>query len=170
MKKLVIFFVCLLMVSCKAKQTAVVNEVSDITRIDTTKIMADTATTIINIIDTTKSQAESTRTLQIEFIDDGGSVRVDTMGNIYLNGVKGIKGQADISRISQMGMSGKAEYTDVNNQQINGISEHHKQNTEIKEKTDKTARWYERPLIWIGTLFCIAVLIWMLFLYTKNKR
>lgn len=40
----------------------------------------------------------------------------------------------------------------------------------IREKTTTPAAWYETAAKWIGYLCCIAVLLWLLFLYLLKRK
>ena len=50
-----------------------------------------------------------------------------------------------------------------------GIVKRESKQRETEEKVSKAVQWYERPLIWIGSLCCIAVLLYILFIYLKRK-
>lgn len=40
----------------------------------------------------------------------------------------------------------------------------------IRQTIEHKAKWYETTAMWIGYLCCIAILLWLLFLYLKSKK
>lgn len=40
---------------------------------------------------------------------------------------------------------------------------------EVPVYVEKPIKWYNKGFMWVGRLFCIAAIIWALFLYLKRK-
>ena len=92
MKQLVIILLATLMlIGCRAKQT-VINETQTASLIDTTHTVADTMSAVSIYTDTTTATQHVEQSASIEFVDGGGTVCIDTAGNVTIKGVKTIKG------------------------------------------------------------------------------
>lgn len=92
MKQLVIILLATLMlIGCRAKQT-VINETQTASLIDTTHTVADTMSAVSIYTDTTTATQHVEQSASIEFVDGGGTVSIDTAGNVTIKGVKTIKG------------------------------------------------------------------------------
>ena len=182
---------------CKAKK-ALIDESSAVVQIDTTKTVADslTATQTITgaetvshaatqtITDTTKTAAQVEESTVIDFVDNGGTVSIDTAGNVTLTGVKSIKGdirrqhnevkgftQTNAETLTEAKETAKnGTITNTHNEQVNGITTNEqKQSHQEKETAITRPKWYQTILAKIGGLCCIAALLWLLFLYLKRK-
>lgn len=170
MKQLIIFLMAALMlIGCKAKQT-VVNETTTATLIDTTKTVADTMGVVATHTDTTKTTQHVEQTAVFEFVDDGGTVNIDTMGNVTIQGVKAIKGSIKADRVEVKGVADSTSTYQAHSETANARTETTASHSERSTKTSRAIRWYERPLIWIGSLCCIAVLLWLIFIYIHKKH
>lgn len=170
MKQLIfILMAALMLIGCKAKQT-VVNETTTATLIDTTKTMTDTMRVVATHTDTTKTAQHVEQTAVFEFVDGGGTVSIDTMGNVTIQGVKAIKGSVKADRVQVKGVADSTSTYQAHNETANARTETTASHTERSTKTNKAIRWYERPLIWIGSLCCIAAIIYAIFLYIHKKH
>lgn len=99
MKQLILIFLATLMlIGCKAKQT-VIKENDTVSLIDTTRTVADTMGAVSNYSDTTTATKHVEQSATIEFVEGGGTVSIDTAGNITIHGLKFIKGtgKADVT-------------------------------------------------------------------------
>ena len=169
MKQLILIFLATLMlIGCKAKQT-VIKENDTVSLIDTTGTVADTMGAVSNYSDTTTATKHVEQSATIEFVDGGGTVSIDTAGNITIQGLKSIKGTGKADVTIKNGVTNRdsisARHTDL----AYGIVTRESKQRENEEKISKAVQWYERPLIWIGSLCCIAVLLYILFIYLKRK-
>lgn len=182
---------------CRAKK-ALIDESSAVVKIDTTKTVADSLTATKSVTgtetvsltathaatDTTKTTAQVEESTVIDFVDSGGTVSIDTAGNVTLTGVKSIKGdirrqhnevkgftQTDAETLTEAKETAQNEtITNTHNEQANGVTTNEqKQNHQERETTITRPRWYQTVLAKIGGLCCIAALLWLLFLYLKRK-
>lgn len=170
MKQLIfILMAALMLIECKAKQT-VVNETTTASLIDTTKTVTDTTASTTAHVDTTKTAQHVEQSATIEFVDGGGTVTIDTMGNVTLQGVKNIKGSIKADRAEVKGVADSVSTYQAHSQTANARTETTASHSERSTKTSRAIRWYERPLIWIGSLCCIAVLLWLIFIYIHKKH
>lgn len=169
MKQLIfIILAALMLIGCRAKQTAIKDNTTA-SLIDTTHTVADTISAVSNYIDTTTATQHVEQSATIEFVDGGGTVNIDTAGNITIQGLKSIKGTGKADVTIKNGVTNRdsisARHTDL----AYGIVKRESKQRETEEKVSKAVQWYERPLIWIGSLCCIAVLLYILFIYLKRK-
>ena len=168
---------------CRAKK-ALIDESSAVVRIDTTKTVADSLTATQTVTDTTKTAAQVEESAVIDFVDSGGTVNIDTAGNVTLTGVKSIKGdirrqhnevkgftQTNAETLTEAKETAKnGTITNTHNEQVNGITANEqKQSHQEKETAVTRPKWYQTILAKIGGLCCIAALLWLLFLYLKRK-
>lgn len=182
---------------CRAKK-ALIDESSTIVQVDTTKTAADNLTATQTVSDTetasltathaathtTKTAAQVEESTVIDFVDSGGTVSIDTAGNVALTGVKSIKGdtrrqhnevkgftQTDTETLAEVKETAQnGTITNTHNEQVNGITNNEqKQSHQEKETTITRPKWYQTILAKIGGLCCIAALLWLLFLYLKRK-
>lgn len=166
---LIILMAALMLIGCRAKQ-AVIKETETASLIDTTKAVADTMGAVSTHIDTTKTAQHVEQTATVEFVDGGGTVTIDTMGNVTLQGVKSITGSIKADNVQVNGVADSTSTYQNHSETANGRTEQTAKQTDIKESTSRAIRWYERPLIWIGSLCCIAVLLWAIFLYLHKRH
>ena len=89
-----------LLAGCRAKKS-IIDESSTVSITDTTKVITDSLTSKQTTTDTTKTATHVEQSAVIEFVDGGGTVSVDTAGNLTFNGVKSVKGnvKADTEQI-----------------------------------------------------------------------
>lgn len=160
--------VCLF--SCRSKQAIVTESSSVVSVTDTTKVIADTANYRRAETDTTKTAGHFEGGGKVEFVEGGGKVSIDTAGNVTLEGVKNIKHHHKGSVTQGKGVARAEEINARHTEQLNGVTadrtDHIKQTDEKKQ--GKT--WYEEIFISVGALCCIALLMWVLFLYLKRKK
>lgn len=161
--------VCLL--SCRSKQAVVTEQDRTVSVTDTTKTSVTTVTHLHTGIDTTKTTGQFEGGGMVEFVEGGGTVSIDTAGNIKMDGVKNIKGNRRGSFAKDNGVTQAEEVTAGRAEQLNGVATdqtNHVKQTEEKKKQGKT--WHEEIFISVGALCCIALLMWLLFLYLKQKK
>ena len=160
---------CLMFAGCRTKKV-VTDESSTITLTDTTKTAADSLTATHGLTDTTKTMQTEEESGAIEFVDGGGTITIDTAGNVTLSGVKSCRGNRKTARHEERGITVADELSQVHNEQANGVKADESKAThgESETKTEKPV-WYQTVLAKIGGLCCIAALLWALFLYLKRK-
>lgn len=159
---------CLL--SCKAKQAVITESDTALSVSDTTKVVADINAHAAVTIDTTKTTATYEGGGVIEFVEGGGIVRIDTAGNVTLDGVRSIKGSRR-GRIDQTNGYTQAEEADSSRVTLdNGVKVDRTDHLTKTEEKPKQGRWYDNILATVGALCCIAALMWLLFLYIKQKK
>lgn len=161
--------VCLF--SCRT-QKAVTNtdQSSNLSYVDTTKTVADTAGHTQTDTDTTKTAAAYEGVEVIEFVKGGGKVSIDTAGNITFEGVKNIKGRHKGTIEQDKGVSRKSEETAGHREQLNGVKADQTQREKRTEEKTPAQKWYDTMFARIGLGVCIAALMWLLFLYLKRKK
>lgn len=160
---------CLMFAGCRTKKV-VTDESSTVSLIDTTKTAADSLTATHDLTDTTKTTQTEEESEVVEFVDGGGTITIDTAGNITLSGVKSYKGNRITARREERGVTIADEVSQVHNEQANGIKadESKTSHGESETKIEKPV-WYQTVLAKISGLCCIAALLWALFLYLKRK-
>lgn len=160
---------CLMFAGCRTKKV-VTDESSTASLIDTTKTAADSLTATRDLTDTTKTTQTGEESEVVEFVDGGGTITIDTAGNVTLSGVKSYKGNRKAARHEEKGVTIADEVSRVHSEQANGIkaNESKMSHGESETKIEKPV-WYQTVLAKIGGLCCIAALLWALFLYLKRK-
>lgn len=179
----------LIVYGCKAKQT-VIKENTTTSIVDTTKAVVDTMGAVVTTtdtmdeaishIDTTKTAQSIEQSVEVEFVDGGGVFNIDTAGNVTIHGIKAIKGIGRAKTMQFNGVTNTTSTSQIHNQKTSTVQSHREQaggltkneakQSQTEEKTSRAIRWYERPLIWIGSLCCIAVLLWLIFIYIHKKH
>ena len=170
MKQLILIFLATLMlIGCKAKQT-VIKENDTVSLIDTTRTVADTMGAVSNYSETTTATKHVEQSATIEFVDGGGTVSIDTAGNITIQGLKSIKGTGKADVTIKNGVTNRDSISALHTEKANGVtnSESRSSHGEIDKKTEKPVL-HQTVLAKIGWLCCIAALLWALFLYLKRK-
>lgn len=160
--------VCLL--SCKSKQAVVTEQNRTVSVTDTTKVNITAATHLRTRIDTTKTAGQFEGGGMVEFVECGGTVSIDTAGNIKMDGVKNIKGNRRGSFAQDKGITQAEEVTAGHTEQLNGVTTDQTNHVKQTEEKKQGKTWYEEILISVGALCCIALLMWLLFLYLKQKK
>lgn len=193
MKKFITICMCLLalfgLIGCKTTKK-VVSESSTTTReeTDTTKLATDSIH-----VGTIKTDNRTTLTYfsdwgYIEFATNGGTLTIDTLGNLKADGVKSYqhgkkaaqkkaenitqsKDSTDTHKLQANGVQSK-DSTDANKLQANGVqSRDNKQaNREPQKQGVKALKWYQRTIYHIGFLCCVAAIIYAIFLYLRRKK
>ena len=160
---------CLVVAGCRTHK-AVTDESGTVSIVDTTQVETDSLTATQTFTDTTQTTTTTEQNTTINFVDGGGTVSIDSAGNITLTGVQSITGNLTTNTNQQNGISQTNEVTQTHTDTQNGITnnESHASHTEKEAKTEKPV-WYQTILAKIGGLCCIAALLWLLFLYLKRK-
>ena len=159
----------LMFAGCRTKKV-VTDESSKVSLTDTTKNVADSLIATHDLTDTTKTTQTEEEAGVVEFVDGGGTITIDTAGNVTLSGVKSYKGNRKAARHEERGVTVADEVSQVHSEQANGIKadESKAGHRESETKVEKPV-WYQTVLAKIGGLCCIAALLWALFLYLKRK-
>ena len=177
MKKFITIYMCLLtlfgLIGCKTTKKAV-SESSITTReeTDTTKLATDSFH-----VGTIKTDQRTTLTYfsdwgYIEFADNGGTLMIDTLGNLKADGVKSYQhGKKAAKKIAENTTQSK-DSTDTHKLQANGTqSRDNKQaNREPQKQGMKALKWYQRTIYHIGSLCCLVAIIYAIFLYLRRKN
>lgn len=161
--------VCLL--SCKSKQVLITQTDSSVSVTDTTKVVTDTAHHRRTDIDTTKTAEHYEGGGTVEFVEGGGKICIDTAGNVTIEGVKNIKGAHRGSFSQDKGITQTEDKTSGHTEQLNGVTAEQTNSHKAEEKEKPVAtKWYKTMFARIGQGVCIALLMWLLFLYLKRKK
>lgn len=152
----VLFALCA--VSCRTRKQVIESETATaVSYIDTTVTVTDAVTRTLTETDTTKTAGTTESRGVVEFVDGGGSVSIDTAGNVTLNGVKRINGERLASASIENGVTRYRADVDTHSEQHNGIYTDQQQTT--RQTTEQ--KWHDSPFARIGVSVCIAVLIWL---------
>lgn len=160
---------CLMFTGCRTKKM-VTDENVTVSITDTTKTETDSLTQSLTLTDTTKTTETVQQSTTIVFVPDGGTVSIDSAGNVTLTGVQSITGNLKVDKTKQAGVTQQSDKTEVHGTQSNGIQANEQKQTHKESETKvEKPRWYESLMARIGGLCCFAVLLWALFLYLKRK-
>ena len=163
------FVVAISLFSCKAKKAIVTESIKAVEYADTTKISKNLTKQTHEITDTTKTAAGYENRGEVEFIEGGGKVTIDSVGNMVLEGVKAIRGHGKGAMIQATGIAEKKDSIAGHREQYNGISGGRTEATEQTDTKPAQPKWYETMFMRIGLGVCIAALVWLFFLYLKRK-
>lgn len=154
---------------CRSHKT-VIDESHNTAFVDTTKVEADSLAQTTTSVDTTKTTTETENSAAIEFVDGGGTVTIDSAGNMTLSGVKSIKGNIKHKAKEEKGVSRVDESVSTHSSRHGGLGIIESDERHVdKESKAEAPKWYQHILAKIGGLCCIAALIYALFLYLKRK-
>ncbi len=163
---LIVWLLCMLS-GCKSKQTAIKENV-EISKIDTTKTKRDSTITARVEKGSTAAIVAGSDSMVFEFVDSGGSVRIDNEGNISATGVKKIRAGATYHKDETTATETTEKGVWVNNETNKGVTNKENRKTEKSEKPVKPS-WYEYVILWVPPVVCIAVILWVIFLYIRRK-
>lgn len=159
---------CLL--SCHAKKATVSESADSLQYADTTKTEIAQESYRSESTDSIKIISECELNESIEFVDGGGSISIDSVGNIILEGVKNIRSSGKGSLSYTNAGTDKKEVAKGRIRQYNGFNTDRAKSTKQSESKNSPARWYETLFIRVGQGVCIAALVWALFLYLRKKK
>lgn len=177
MKKFITICMCLLalfgLIGCKTTKK-VVSESSANAReeTDTTKLVTDSI-----YVGTIKTDHRTTLTYfsdwgYIEFTDSGGTLTIDTLGNLKAKGVKSYQHGKKTAQKKAENTTQSKRSTGTHRLQANGTqSRDNKQaNREPQKQGMKALKWYQRTIYHIGSLCCVVAIIYAIFLYLRRKN
>ncbi|MDE6702771.1 MAG: hypothetical protein K2K00_03740 [Muribaculaceae bacterium] len=171
MNRIILLFVALCLFSCKSHKTiTAIDSNSSISYTDTTRTTSDTLSRKSEVVDTTKTEANFENRGFIEFVDGGGTVRIDTAGNVTFEGVKNFKGKHAGVVTRNNGIGNKVEETAIHHEQINGVEVQHDEQIKRTEEKEPKTKWHETMFARIGQGVFISALLWMMFLYLRRKH
>ena len=154
---------------CRSHKT-VIDESHNTAFVDTTKVEADSTSQSHQVTDTTKTTTETENSAAIEFVDGGGTVTIDSTGNMTLSGVKSIRGNIKHKAKEEKGVSQVDESVSTHSSRHGGLGIIESDERHVdKESKAEAPKWYQTILAKIGGLCCIAALIYAIFLYLKRK-
>lgn len=166
---LIAAFAAISLFSCKAKKAIVTDTTQSVEYADTTKVIENLIKQTNETTDTTKTAAGYENRGEVEFIEGGGKVTIDSTGNMILEGVKAIRGHGKGAIIQANGITEKKDSIDRHREQANGIQARRNDATKQTDTKPEQPKWYETMFMRIGLGVCIAALMWLLFLYLKRK-
>ena len=162
-------FIAWLVCGCRSHR-AIIDESHNVAIIDTSKVEADSTGESHLLTDTTKTESQTEQSAVIEFVDGGGTVTIDSAGNMTLTGVQSIKGKVTNNVKQQNGISKADETVSTHNNKHGGLGIIESDSRHVeKESKAEAPKWYQSVLAKIGGLCCIAALIYAIFLYLKRK-
>lgn len=177
MKKFITIYMCLLalfgLIGCKTTKKAVLeSSITTREKTDTTKLATDS----INV-GTIRTDNRTTLTYfsdwgHIEFANNGGTLTIDTFGNLKADGVKSYQHGKKATQKKTESVAQSKDSTDTHKLQANGVQNRgNKQaNREPQKQGVKALKWYQRTIYHIGFLSCVAAIIYAIFLYLRRKK
>ena len=177
MKKFITICMCLLalfwLIGCKTTKK-VVSESSTTTReeTDTTKLATDSIH-----VGTIQTDSRTTLTYfsdwwYIEFANNGGTLKIDTLGNLKADGVKSYQHGKKAAKKKAENVAQSNDSTNTHKLQANAVkSRDNKQaNREPQKQGVKALKWHQRTIYHIGFLCCLTAIIYVIFLYLRRKK
>lgn len=177
MKKFITICMCLLalfgLIGCKTTKKAV-SESSTTTReeTDTTKLVTDSIH-----VGTIRTDNRTTLTYfsdfgYIEFANNGGTLTIDTLGNLKADGVKSYQHGKKAAQKKAESITKRKDSTNTNKLQENAvlIRDNKQANKDPQKQGVKALKWYQRTIYHIEVLCCLAAIIYAIFLYLRRKK
>lgn len=161
------------LIGCKTTKKAV-SESSTTTKeeTDTTKLVTDSIH-----VGTIQTDSRTTLTYfsdwgYIEFANNGGTLTIDTLGNLKADGVKSYQHGKKATQKKTESVTQSKDSTDTHKLQANGVqSRDNKQDNRKPQKQGvKALKLYKRAIYHIGFLCCLAAIIYVIFLYLRRKK
>ena len=177
MKKFITICMCLLalfgLIGCKTtKKSVLESSITTREKTDTTKLATDSIH-----VGTIRTDNRTTLTYfsdwgYIEFANNGGTLTIDTLGNLKADGVKSYQHDKKATQKKAENITQSKDSTDTHKLQANGVqSRDNKQdNREPQKQGVKALKWYQRTIYHICFLCCVAAIIYSIFLYLQRKR
>ena len=161
------------LIGCKTTKK-VVSESSTTTReeTDTTKLVTDSIHVGAIRTDNRTTLTYFSDLGYIEFADNGGTLTIDTLGNLKADGVKSYQHGKKAAQNKTESVAQSKDSTDTHKLQANGAqSRDNKQaNREPQKQGVKALKWYQRTIYHIGVLCCLSAIIYAIFLYLRRKK
>ena len=177
MKKFITICMCLLalfwLIGCKTTKK-VVSESSTTTReeTDTTKLVTDSIH-----VGTIKADHRTTLTYfsdfgYIEFANNGGTLTIDTLGNLKADCVKSYQHGKKATQKKTESVTQSKDSTNTHKLQANAVQslDNKQANREPQKQGVKALKLYQRTIYHIGFLCCLAAIIYVIFLYLRRKK
>lgn len=177
MKKFITICMCLLvlfgLIGCKTTKKVVSESSTSIREeTDTTKLVTDSTH-----VGTIRTDHRTTLTYfsdwgYIEFADNGGTLTIDTLGNLKADGVKTYQHGKKAAQKKAESITQSNDSTDTHKLQANGVQnrDDKQASREPQKQGTKALKWYQRTIYHIGGLCCIAAIIYAIFLYLRRKK
>ena len=177
MKKFITICMCLLalfgLIGCKTtKKSVLESSITTREKTDTTKLATDSIHVGTIRTDNRTTLTYSSDWGYIEFANNGGTLTIDTLGNLKADGVKSYQHGIKATQKKTESVTQSKDSTDTHKLQANGVqSRDNKQdNREPQKQGVKALKWYHRTIYHIGFLCCVAAIIYVIFLYLQRKR
>lgn len=171
MEKIIIYIILLVLCStsgCKSGKTTVEHRTLSVS--DTTHLLLQDSSTSSTTEQCTSTHIDTENGSVVEFIEGGGTVRIDTAGNVLFEGVATVRNRsrATLNQSEEQSSQASTESSYLEQQQaVTFDSEEH-----IKEVVNQSSgvKWYEKPFTKLGQGVFIALLLWTLFIYLRQKK
>ena len=159
------------LIGCKTTKKAV-SESPTTTReeTDTTKLATDSIH-----VGTIRTDNRTTLTYfsdwgYIEFANNGGTLTIDTLGNLKADGVKSYQHGKKSAQKKAESIAQSKDSTNTHKLQANGVQSRDSKQANRQPQGVKALKWYQRTIYHIGFLCCVAVIIYSIFLYLRRKK
>lgn len=107
----------------------------------------------------------------MEFADSGGTLTIDTEGHLKAEGVKSYHRGKQATKMWTENIAQSKDSVNTHKLQANGVQSRDNKQAyrEPQEQGVKALKWYQRTIYYIGTLCCVMVIIYAIFLYLRHK-
>jgi hypothetical protein len=156
---------------CSSRKAVTATEIAnDVSVADTAALTIDATLSTTTTVDTTKTVGKHESTDVVEFVEGGGRVNIDSAGNVTIEGVKIINSNRKSRNEQRKGITQSKDSTDTHAEQLNGVRIRDNSQIKAKETSKQATKWYDTLFVRLGQGVCIALLMWVLFLYLKRKK
>lgn len=171
MKKTCLFailaaFVCLQ--GCRTGKM-VKSENTAVSRFDTGFVSTGKKTEERIVADSAEMTVREESETVVEFVEGGGTITLDSTGNVTMKGVKAVKGKERAGAKKSEVKTGKETTEETRDERNSATREEYQQQKQEQQTKANAPKWYDGAFAKVGKLCCIAALLWIIFLYLKKK-
>ena len=160
--------VCLL--SCRtAKTTTDTTRDTPLSVTDTTTTRTDTSAAMKADSSTVHTELTAADTALIEFVDGGGTLTVDSAGNVTLEGVKSIRGHRHSALTADGTAASTTSATATRHERHNGLAADSTDHERTKVTVTPPPRWYDFALTRLTLAAALALILYLLYRYLRRR-
>ncbi|MBF0952680.1 MAG: hypothetical protein HXK18_03965 [Alloprevotella tannerae] len=148
---------------CKTKQHAI----RETTYTDTTRITLDSSSVTNENTSTETTEVARADSTFVRFVEGGGVVEIDSAGTMHFWGVAAIKHGRHSHAQKQQQRAASTTVTTLRKDEKKAVQQVQREEARPLPKQRRTL--LDKMLISIGRLACVAVLVFLIYIYIKRK-
>lgn len=148
---------------CKTKQ----HTIRETTYTDTTRITLDSSRVTIENTSTETTEVARADSTFIRFVEGGGSIEIDSAGNMRFWGVAAVKHGRHSHARQQQQRAASTTATTLRKDEKKAVQQVQREEERPQPKQRRTL--LDKMLISVGRLACFAALAFLMYIYLKRK-